>query len=52
MDVGTTEAMDVVVESDELTPNALLHGSKPLVNLHLHEGLGTVGPLLIEKDAL
>jgi len=49
---GTTEATDVVVESNELTPNVLLHGSKPVVNLHLHKGLGTLGALLIEQDAL
>jgi len=49
---GSTKAMDVVVESDDLAPNVLLHGSKPIVHLHLHEGMCTVGALLIEQDAL
>jgi len=49
---GSTKATDVVVQSDELAPNELLHGGKTIVNLCLHKGLGTVGTLLIEKDAL
>jgi len=49
---GATKATDVVIQSDELAPYVLLDGGKTIVNLYLHKGLGAVGPLLIEKDAL
>jgi len=49
---GATEATDVVVQSDELAPYVLLDRGETIVNLYLHKGLGRVGTLLIEKEAL